>query len=39
MIWGSGATSNKRYCNKLALSSLVNNQYETNRLGSLQCIL
>jgi hypothetical protein len=31
MIRGSGATSNKRYCNKLALSSLVNNQYETRR--------
>jgi hypothetical protein len=35
MIRGSGATSNKRYCtlscNKLALSSLVNNQNETNR--------
>jgi hypothetical protein len=26
-----GATSNKRYCNKLALSSLVNNQNESNR--------
>jgi hypothetical protein len=32
---GGATTSNKRYCNKLALSSLVNNQNESSRLASL----
>jgi hypothetical protein len=38
LIRDGGTTSNKWYCNKFALSSIVNNQYETSRLGSLQCI-
>jgi hypothetical protein len=34
LLRGGGA----RYCNVLALSSLVNNHYGTNRLGSFKCI-